>query len=271
MTFASQQFNVAAAAFDRMAATYDQDFTETPIGIAQRRVVHESLLHSFGKGQRILELNCGTGEDALLLGSRGIQVVACDASSEMIEVAQRKAQLRRSESSVKFLHIATEMADELEKLGAFDGAFSNFSGLNCVSDLEGVAKCLGRIVRNRGALILCVSTRVCLWELVWFAGHGKFRKAMRRLNGRASATLHGQVLTIDYPTLTHWKKLFAKDFALRRTKAIGLCVPPSYANNWMERHPKLLRCFEDCDKALCDLPILRLLGDHMLMEFERIA
>src|SRR5208282_6229160 len=86
----SMNFSTAANAFDRAAGSYDELFTRSTIGQAQRKQVWERLLRVFAPGERILELNCGTGEDARFLARQGRSIVACDASMEMIEVARRR-------------------------------------------------------------------------------------------------------------------------------------------------------------------------------------
>ena len=53
--------------FEAMAATYDRDFTERPIPARMRRAVWRRLDAAFPPGRRVLELGCGTGEDALFL------------------------------------------------------------------------------------------------------------------------------------------------------------------------------------------------------------
>ncbi len=40
------------------------------------------------KGLDILELNCGTGEDAVLFSEKGFNIVATDVSEEMLKVTQ---------------------------------------------------------------------------------------------------------------------------------------------------------------------------------------
>jgi hypothetical protein len=53
-----------AAAFDERAAGYDADFTNTPLGSALRTLVWARLDRVFTGAQRVLDLGCGTGEDA---------------------------------------------------------------------------------------------------------------------------------------------------------------------------------------------------------------
>lgn len=83
----------AGLAFDSIAEQYDDIFTRSLIGRAQRDAVWDVLRRTFRTGERILELNCGTGEDALFLSRLGVSVVACDASKRMIAVAARRMAL----------------------------------------------------------------------------------------------------------------------------------------------------------------------------------
>src|SRR5258707_15591100 len=92
----------APAAFDRVAETYDATFTESLIGRAQRNVVWNALQRAFRPGDFVLELNCGTGEDAFFLAKFGISVLACDASPRMIEVAEHRKSLKAPHSSIEF-------------------------------------------------------------------------------------------------------------------------------------------------------------------------
>jgi hypothetical protein len=50
---------------------------------------------------------------------------------------------------------------------------------------------------------------------------------------------------------------------------IGVTVPPSYVETWIRRYPKLLNLLRAIDKVISTLPGFRVLGDHMLLHFER--
>jgi ubiquinone/menaquinone biosynthesis C-methylase UbiE len=81
--------------FDTVAETYDEVFSASAIGRAQRDAVWSEMDRVFAGGQRILEINCGTGIDAIHMARRGIHVEACDSSSRMIASAQRRADAER--------------------------------------------------------------------------------------------------------------------------------------------------------------------------------
>ena len=75
-----------AAPFDATAHGYDQEFTLTQVGRMQRAVTHRYLkeLIQTKKPKSVLELNCGTGEDALWLAQQDLLVTATDLSAEMV-------------------------------------------------------------------------------------------------------------------------------------------------------------------------------------------
>lgn len=262
-----------AAPFDAFAETYDEIFTDSPIGRAQRNAVWRKLDCCFSPGQRILELNCGTGVDAAHLVERGVEVLACDASSQMIEIATRRRDARGIETGAEFRVLATERIAELESEGPFDGAFSNFGGLNCVEDLGAVARNLGRLLRPGGLALLCVLGRSTAWEIVWYLGQGKPRKAFRRFQrGGAIGRLTGGVtVRVHYPSVRTMVRIFTPEFRLVRFNGIGVAVPPTYADRLARRFPRALRALAQLDARISGWPVLRGAGDHVLFEFRRVA
>ena len=263
----------AGLAFDRLAEHYDEVFTESHIGRTQRDAVWSVMHRTFLPGARILELNCGTGEDALSLARRGITVLACDASAGMIAVANRRCaqEVPSPSDKAQFKVLPTEKLVELQPLGRFDGVLSNFSGFNCVADIPEAARQLSMLVKTGAPMLLCLSTRICLWEVLWFVFHGQFTKAFRRWKGHASAKIEGIDVTVSYPILRSLKKSFAPWFTLRSCIGIGVTVPPSYVERWVRRHPGLLRALTAVDKVVCRWPLFRVTGDHMLLVLERTA
>jgi ubiquinone/menaquinone biosynthesis C-methylase UbiE len=262
-------FSTAVEAFDRVAASYDDSFTRTVIGQAQRKQVWKRLLKAFAPGDRILELNCGTGEDARFLAIRGRRIVACDGSAEMIKVASGCAQQEAAGAEVSFQHLSNESLRLFSRSQLFDGAYSNFSGLNCLSDLRPVARDLASLVRPGGHVLMCVWSRVCVGELVWYLLHGETNKAFRRFSGKSQARVGGLTITVSYPTVGEVQRAFAPWFELKDRCAIGLFVPPSYVESWASRHSAMIGYLEKMDGVFAKFPVLRDLGDHVLLEFTR--
>jgi ubiquinone/menaquinone biosynthesis C-methylase UbiE len=260
----------SALVFDQMAKEYDDVFTRSMIGRAQRDAVWSVLNKTFQSGDHILELNCGTGEDAFFLARNSISVTACDASEQMIQIASNRLRSEAPNASVKFNLLPTERISELRSATMFDGVFSNFSGLNCVADLKQTAEDLATLLPPGAPLLVCLSTRFCIWETLWFLFHGKFRKAFRRYSGHATAKVGDLTVDVYYPTVHKLQKLFSPSFVMRSCMGVGVAVPPSYVETWIRSRPKLLSVLRAIDKVISTLPGFRVLGDHMLLHFERV-
>ncbi len=224
---------------------------------------------TFQRGDHILELNCGTGEDALFLARNGVSVFACDASERMIQIASQRLHKETTDVRVQFQLLPTERLREIESTTMFDGAFSNFSGLNCVSDLKQTANDLTKLLPPGAPLLICLSTRFCISEMVWFLLHGEFRKAFRRCSGRSTAKVGEFTVDVYYPTVRQLQKLFSPSFILQSITGIGVTVPPSYVESWIRKYPALLSLLRAIDKMISTRPGFRVVGDHVLLRFER--
>jgi SAM-dependent methyltransferase len=245
---------------------YDSRFTATAIGTAMRNAVWARCAARFAPGSRVLEMNCGTGEDALWLVRRGVRVLATDISAEMLKVAQVKLATVSEGSLASFKRLAWEDLDSLDE-GLFDGVLSNFGGLNCVEEMEGVARALAAKVRPGAALLLCVMGPVVPWEWLWFLARGDPARAFRRL-GRNGVQWSG--MTIHYPSISRMRRAFAPEFRVLRVSAIGSLLPPPYTERWTGRFPNAIAVLDRVERRFEACWPLPGLADHFLMELERI-
>lgn len=262
--------HLAGRAFDTIATEYDSLFTSSVIGRAQRAAVWRKAAAVFHPGQRVLELNCGTGEDALFLARLGISVCACDASAGMIARAQARKASEAPFAPIDFRLLSTEGLATLLPEEAFDGVFSNFSGLNCVEDLSQAARLLAQAVAPGAPLLLVLSTRYCLWEMLYYLLRGDPRRALRRCRGSADVRLGNAPLRVYYPTLRTLARQFSPEFRLRSVTGIGVAVPPSYMERWAQSMPRIFRVCDAIDRVVCRWLGFRILGDHMLLHLERV-
>lgn len=166
--------------FDSIAASYDVAFTHTIVGKAQRAVVWKHLNKAIGtKPLSILELNCGTGEDAVMLAAKGHHVTATDISTGMLAVAERKA-------TGKALTIHTkqwDLSEPFPNLGQqYELIFSNFGGLNCIppEKLHALFATLNNVLAPGGQCIFVVMGNYCIMESAYFLCTFQFSKIFRR-------------------------------------------------------------------------------------------
>jgi SAM-dependent methyltransferase len=257
-----------AAPFDSMAADYDRAFTAGSIGQRMRAAVWRRMDAAFRPGERVLELNCGTGEDAVYLGRRGVRVLATDSSPAMLAVARAKVARAGLAGLVEVAPMAIEDLAAHGPGVAFDGVLSNFGGLNCVEDLAAVARGLAAVTKPAARALLCVMGPAVPWEWGWYLVHGEPGRAARRLRP-GGAWWRG--LTIRYPSIGRTRRAFAPYFVQRRVAAIGALVPPSFAEPWAARHPSLLARLDRCERRVETVWPLPWLADHFLIELERVA
>jgi ubiquinone/menaquinone biosynthesis C-methylase UbiE len=247
------------------AGKYEQAFTRTFVGKMWRDSVWRELDAGFKSGSRVLELNCGTGIDAIHLAQRGVSVLACDISSGMIELARKSAMATDVLELLDFRVLATERLATLQTDGMFDGAYSNFSGLNCVQDLATVSRNLARLLKPGSRLFLCMlGSRAALGRL-WRLAHGDWRHVFRLTDN----SLRQNAINVYNPSRKQIVDLFAPEFKLRKWKGVGIAVPPSYMEDWAIRFPGLTRSLDRLDRLIGDLPPFRDLGNCILFEFQR--
>jgi ubiquinone/menaquinone biosynthesis C-methylase UbiE len=243
-----------AAVFDRLAPKYDELWTHSAIGRAQRDAVWRHLGRVFTPGQSVLELGCGTGEDAARLQQCGVAVMAIDSSPGMVRVARWRG-----------IDAAVRRIEDLQLVeGMFDGAISNFGPLNCVRDLGPVAEQLARLVRSGGWLVFSTIGRFCLWETLYYLSRNDLRRAIRRWGG--TATMSSDKVPIFYPSVAAIRRAFAPEFRLVHFAGIGCCIPPSYVKGIGRRQ---LRMLETIDRTIAGIPLLRALSDHRLLVLRR--
>lgn len=256
-----------SAVFDQFAHDYDEHFGGI-LGRRFRRAVWRWLDDAFQPGERILEMSCGTGEDAIHLAERGIRILGTDPSPGMLEVARKKILAEQLTDRIELRPLAIEQLRSLngEFTEGFNGAFSNFGGLNFVADLPEAARAIGALVRPGGRVLLCIVGRYVPWEWAWFLAHGHPLKALRRLE-RGGATWRG--VKVYYPSIRAARRAFAADFRLVRTGALGVLLPPPYTENWARNHARLVAGLDRLERRIESWPLVPWLGDHYILELLR--
>ncbi|HEX6570384.1 MAG TPA: class I SAM-dependent methyltransferase, partial [Steroidobacteraceae bacterium] len=246
----------------------DADFTDTAVGMALRRIVWARLDSLFQPSQRILELGCGTGEDAVRLARAGVHVVATDASPAMLAVAREKARQAGCLDRIDLQCLPMETVGRALRGQRFDGVFSNFGALNCVRDLSSLSADLAHLVAVNGALVWVLMGRRVPWEWLWYLLRADRRRAFRRYRPRG---VEWRGLTIQYPTPAQVTALLTPRFAVTRVSPLGITLPPSYAAGWVNRSPRALAALTRLEELAQRWTALASWSDHYLLEARRSA
>lgn len=253
--------------FDAIAEEYDNTFTGSAVGRLQRNRVWQLLLRDLpaGKKLNILEINCGTGEDAIWLAGQGHNVCATDISAEMINVARSKAVHNTTFEHCAFDRLAARFGGQ-----QFDLIFSDFAGLNCI-DAEKLAALqldLAGLLRPGGKMIAVVLGKKCMMERLFFTWKGEYQKARRRMAPAAARLSEGVFQPTWYYTAAEFERIFDR-FVLRRKRPVGLFVPPSYMEPLMKKHPAVLAFLNTLESLTGGVSLLSDYGDHTYLSMQK--
>ena len=271
-----------SAPFDAVAARYDADFTETELGKRKRQIVRNYLARNIREHWRVLELNCGTGEDALWLSERTHSVLATDISGGMLDVARRKAE-SAGKKNVEFLRMGIEdlwkssRPDLADETGTFHLVFSDFDGLNCVQDLSPLPDSLHRILEKGGHAIFIFMSGFCLAETTahllkgrLYDASARFRQDVRRNGLQVNIGEGVSMNTWFHSTGTLLRYFRGAGFNIVAVRGVGLTTPPTSLRDAYNRHLKLFRRLHGLEDLLSPLYPLNRMGDHILLHVQRI-
>jgi len=250
------------SAFNGMAATYDHEFESLEATKRIRSVTTDIFLRYFKPGSSLLELNCGTGTDAIMLARRGFRILATDVSPAMIHEVQKKVARYGLQERISAQVLPFEELSAL-KGQVFDGIYSNMGGLNCTHDLGRLASELHSLVKTGGHLIASVMTGFSLWETMSFLVRGNVRKAFRRLSRDAvTANLHGEPVQIYYYPPRTVAQSCSPYFSAVEIKGLNIFTPPPASQNAYRVLGNASHLLEKLDDGVAGMYPFNRIGDH---------
>ncbi|MBI5841804.1 MAG: methyltransferase domain-containing protein [Chloroflexi bacterium] len=243
------QFPVIAEAFSRTAEKYDSFAEDHPHLTRMRNKVYDHVARFLPRGSRILELNAGTGTDAVALAQRGYHVHATDIAEGMLERMREKVEKLGLEEQITFQTCSFTNLSEVQG-GPFDAVFSDLGGLNCIPDLSPVIKDLPRLLKPGGLVTWVLMPRVCLWEMAEVF-RGNFRLAFRRLSLKgARSHLEGLYFDVYYFSSRQVIRWFGDDYSPVALEGLSVITPTAESKNLAKQFPRLYRTLAWFDDRL---------------------
>jgi len=233
-----------------------------------REQVYAHVNRYLRPGCSLLELNAGTGIDAVHFASSGHSVHATDLSTGMISQIMTKIHLPNVQNRLTCQQLSFDQLNLL-KSRKFDYVFSNFGGLNCIRDLRNVTKHLVPLLNTEGFATFVIMPPISLWELAWiFKGHP--RQAFRRLHKNGvKAHLEGEYFETYYHSLKNIRNAFGPQFRLVRTEGLCSVSPPPSPGDFAFRHPNLYKTLRRLDSLVRRFPPFNRWADHLIVTFKR--
>lgn len=253
-------------AFSKQSAIFDAEDLNNPVLVDLRRQVYYHVSKYLQASSRILEINAGTGIDALYFVQHGHNVHATDIAAGMINQLREKVSKYHIGDRLTFQQLSY---DQLHLLNGqkFNYVFSNSGGLNCIADLRDVVKNLPSILSPGAHATFVIMPPVCPWELLGIL-KGRVRPAFRRwTKGGVMAHLEGEYFRTHYHSLRDIRRAFGPHFSFVETEGLAAISPPPHQGNFPRRHPGLYRMLRWIDSFLSRrLPFNRW-ADHIIVTF----
>ena len=209
------------SAYEPLAAWYDaltQDVDYAAFTDLYERVFRAES----GEWRTLLDLCCGTGTLTCLLAARGYEMIAADASPEMLMQAQSKAAALPAGSTPPLL--LCQRADALDLYGTVDAAVCSLDGMNYLApdELRETLRRLRLFIRPGGLFLFDVRTPesfraldgstfvdetedvLCLWRADFDSETGVMRYGMDLFERRGRLWQREREEHIEYAHTLAW-------------------------------------------------------------------
>ena len=261
---------LSAAAFTRQSALFDDIYAENTIVKYKRERVRNHVNRYLQPNSNILELNAGTGEDAIYFASQQHEVHATDFSDGMLNALAAKVKKNSLEQHITFEKCSFTELENLRNKGPYDLIFSNFAGLNCTEKLPKVLGSFKSLLSPGGLVTLVILPPFCLWETLLLF-RWKFKTAFRRFNSKNGTDAHveGVHFKCWYYHPSFVVNALEDDFEVLSLEGLCTIVPPSYIEGFAEKYPALYRTLKKIEDRLKGKWPWKNIGDYYIITLRK--
>ncbi len=261
----------AALAFTKQASKFDALYSGDTIIQYKRGSVRRHLQQCITPNSDVLELNSGTGEDAVWLAQQGHRVHATDISAGMQQQLVQKIKAFNLEDKITYEQVSFTQLEQLRTAPKqYDHIFSNFAGLNCTGELGKVLGSFSALLKPGGKATLVILPKFCLWEFLLLF-KGKFKTAFRRWFSSKGVKAHveGTYFSCWYYNPSFVVKQLQGEFKLLAVEGLCTLVPPSYMEGFAKKRPGLYGFLKKKEEQWKTKWPWRLIGDYYIISFEK--
>lgn len=159
------------AAYDRLASRYDAAVGWSPQAARAKAVALHETRRVTAPGQRLLDIGCGTGTEALMLARQGRRIHGIDLAPAMVEAARARAAAAGLDCAFSCLPAAAAG----DAPGPFDGAYSFYGVLDLEPDLGAAIRGVARHLRPGAPFVVGLLNPTVLYELGLYPLLGRFK------------------------------------------------------------------------------------------------
>lgn len=266
--YESEKANIRKG-FSNISHDYEMLDKTSGLILWMRNKVRTHFASTLNEKDNILEINSGSGIDAVFFAKNGYRVHATDVAEGMVNYVKSKIVSKDLQEYLTCEMLSFNNLDKL-KNRHYNRIFSNFGGLNCspIDELETVFYSFKEILKPQGSVTLVIMPRICLWEFFKiFKGNST---AFRRLNKNGVlANIKGEKVRTYYHSARKIKTMLEADFENFKIENISFLGPTGNRNDFCERHPFIFKILSSFDTISNKIPFLRGYGDYYILTAER--
>jgi len=257
-------------AFTKQASIFDALYSGDTMIQYKRERVRQHLQQFISPNSNVLELNSGTGEDAIWMAQQGHHVHATDIAEGMQQQMIQKIKTFNLQEHISHELISFTQLDNLREQKQYDHIFSNFAGLNCTGELDKVLSSFSTLLKPGGKITLVILPKFCLWEFLLLF-KGKFKTAFRRLFSKNGVKAHveGTYFHCWYYNPSFVIKQLQDEYSLLAVEGLCTLVPPSYMEGFAEKHPGLYDLLKKKEDKWKGKWPWKFIGDYYIISLQK--
>lgn len=253
--------------FSKIYEYYENLNKESIIDQTMRQQVYNHIEYFIKPNNKILELNSGSGIDAIYFAKKGFSVLAtdiADGSQKYIESKIKKFKI----DNLKFKKYSFLDLNKL-KNKHFDYVFSNFGGLNCTNELDKVVKSLNLILKKDAIVTFVIMGKYYPWDWIYIL-KGKFKRAfIRQKKNGTIANVEGESIKTYYHTPKKIKSLFKKDYDFLHCENLGVFYP-SVNHTSITKYKKMIKKLILLETKINKKKLIPIgIGDYFIISFKK--
>lgn len=264
----NESFEHINKGFSSIYEEYEDLYQHNFIDIAQRKCIRNHVNHYLKPHHKILEINSGSGIDAVYFAQKGHPVLATDIAFASEKIISEKIQ-KLGLTNLRFQKNSYTTLNSI-KNEKFDHIFSNYGGLNFTDDLPAVFKQFDSLLNPKGFVTLVIMPPFYPWEMVSFLTGNK--NAFRRFNKNGvTANIKNYAVKTYYHTPTQVKKAFGKNFNHIKTRNIGTFYPSHHFYS-LQKYKKLISKLVQFDTWINNFSfMMKGIGDYFIITFQKTS
>ncbi|MEO5776421.1 MAG: class I SAM-dependent methyltransferase [Flavobacterium sp.] len=253
-------------AFSSIYEEYETLSKENYCDIYRRNTIRKHVETYLNPKDTILEINAGSGIDAVYFAKAGYNVLATDIADSAGIYIKNKIKTEGLKN-LEFQKCSFTDLSSIENK-KFNHIFSNYGGLNCTNNLEEIFSQFNDLLHPKGFVSLVIMPKFYPWEMATFLKGNKNAFRRWKKNG-VLANVNNHLIPTFYHSPKQIKRAMGNDFKAVSIKNIGTFYPSLHYNS-LHKHPKTINFLMHLDSWINGKSIIpKGIGDYFIITFQK--